>query len=745
MADPMSKLIVGNDEFEIVDASARSDIDDLNTAISSETDARIDEDDIINARIDNIIALPDGSTTADAELTDIRIGANGITYSSAGDAVRSQFDDVTRDLDRVIVTPVLRNGSGKKSSNSLCISFNSIVPTNGVKGLAAVTDITLPAGYKYHWACLFYSIASGDPTSSNNDQYLISAKDPYIYTTEPWAYFDCPENAAGIVIYMTLRKIDNSAFSALRIANTGTDAISIIPDVTSLHTDTILSELHTVENIRSSVYNLPWSQGTLNSSGNESDSQTRIRTDFIFLPAGSSISFTVNSGFSYEIDYYTAQKQFLRSESWFYDAKTIESTTDNYIRILLRYNNNANITVDLVSNITIVTVCPIVNEIKKIAVLSDDTNTGDAEKAGLVNLSEYNTYVSGYDPNPVSKKANLTLMVCSDVHGAAGQWNRFINKGNLRKNFIDCSICLGDIVGANPDSDLTFYNPAASLIPLLTVIGNHDVAQNNNVGIDTETAFSRYIAPLVNQNFIDTETPYYYKDFDSYKVRIIVLYEYEGAATTESATSDNFYRYMTSTQLQWFADTLYSTPNDYSVIVMLHQIVYYNPVIVDNTFTEPEMYRKVNNAFTSGYGYLFNKMSGDAIGDIVNAFKSGTNINQSYTASIGGLTKTSTVVKDFSQRSAGNFICYLGGHSHAAFVVKNGTYNDQLQILLPSASDSPYQRSNDDIRPYTDVDNYYFIGIDTTNKLVKVYKAGYQITQGMVNRNYISIKYDTNN
>ena len=92
------------DAREAADAVLDGKIDSNTTAISSESNARQVADASLSARIDNIASLPEGSTTADAELMDIRIAGNGETYETAGEAVRGQFDQIT-DKMSFIVSP----------------------------------------------------------------------------------------------------------------------------------------------------------------------------------------------------------------------------------------------------------------------------------------------------------------------------------------------------------------------------------------------------------------------------------------------------------------------------------------------------------------------------------------------------------------------------------------------------------------------------------------------------------------
>lgn len=52
----------------------------------------------LSNRMDTFTRLSEGSTTGDAELQDIRVGANGTTYDTAGNAVRGQYSQLKEDL-----------------------------------------------------------------------------------------------------------------------------------------------------------------------------------------------------------------------------------------------------------------------------------------------------------------------------------------------------------------------------------------------------------------------------------------------------------------------------------------------------------------------------------------------------------------------------------------------------------------------------------------------------------------------
>lgn len=366
-----------------------------------------------------------------------------------------------------------------------------------------------------------------------------------------------------------------------------------------------------------------------------------------------------------------------------------------------------------------------------------------------------------------------------------------IHLGDMEGSFMTTIDNMGDFINAELEAKKPFYN----------VIGNHEAGTINRVGFvpSKQHMYDVFIQPLVDNGYLAEGEYiegdcYYYHDFASHNIRLIVLNDFDGPLTlderywvpveydpssplmtynttyevgsvirmqyyTESCfrciqeattgpnqtnPSEEEPRYephpknriISATQAQWFLDTLLATPADYSVIVATHQVFSKNTT----TYTESKFCQNINATGGTSHTTL---MVEDFIADAVNAFMTGT----SYTGTVhhtgvSGNEYNYTVSADFTNKNSGTqFLCYLGGHTHKDLVWRHDTYTHQWMIApICSNADSCIQCPTADIRRAR-VDGYDYdcittIAFNSQARTISLTKLGVNVTEEMTPRDY---------
>ena len=139
-----------------IGAGAATDIANLqNRVTTTETDINV-----LDSRMDEFASLPSGSTSGDAELIDIRVAADGTTYTTAGDAVRGQVGNIKEELnifDELLTTTTgdwLQGGLSP--STGAGVSSNSYLRSSQFYTYKQVKRIKSTDSSTYHFSVFVY-------------------------------------------------------------------------------------------------------------------------------------------------------------------------------------------------------------------------------------------------------------------------------------------------------------------------------------------------------------------------------------------------------------------------------------------------------------------------------------------------------------------------------------------------------------------------------------------------------------
>lgn len=338
----------------------------------------------------------------------------------------------------------------------------------------------------------------------------------------------------------------------------------------------------------------------------------------------------------------------------------------------------------------------------------------------------------------------LSILVTTDVHSAWKRLNAAIDYLNTIPS-LDGGCCLGDIIrGDSFYEDSEPYNAAVAACnkPWFTVIGNHDTGLSVDPELcgTTEQVVEKFITP--NEGKAGQEgltVPYYYYDWETYKIRMIVMYNYESPLLQK----DDKYIFTRGNdcydqvQINWLIETLNNTPAEYAVVILQHAQPEASIPLYSN-FTQP--YVSLCGCGSGGYNGASIK------GDIINAWIYGKALTKTYQpeAKFGGILPEIKVNADFTSRGKGEFICYLVGHVHFDIVSQLKEHPEQITISFVATTAGNVLNAGGDlprVQGDRSEDAITVVSFDRPNKVINLVRIGSTKTVYMIDRTMTSIPY----
>lgn len=577
-----------------------------------------------------------------------------------------------------LITPTLRNGTITNPSNANAISSQYVLASKGAKKVKITINKPKIDGNTYLLSFATFSQSGGASSAST---YRLYYADPYLYTKSNFWIID-------------LEQIDNFAFS---IFEYDTDKNYVSLRIATLGNCITVQYIYETDNkIIPSISN-----GSLGNTSNPN----YVRNNMVIpLPQNvKSIVVNLKNTTGENITWNTYGL-------WFYNTINISSASPaKRVTYIDDANLNGNSRIEIQGEL-------IRPEAKSFALTISATLNNALYPLRSINLCEMMEITYYYFPNSIYNNAinfgttrnlynarhcnaPLTIAHFSDIHAESIPYTRILNYIE-QYNIVDDIICTGDMVSNQSGSISTWWAKN-----VLTCIGNHDTASYSG-GVYDWTALSMadrdayYIAPFESEWGIThtSGTSYYYKDYTTQKVRLIVMdvMLYEASDQTQAAT-----------QTAWLENLLADAiTNSLHVLIAIH-CPHGGATALDCTFS------KYNATTMPTY--------------------SDCNTPQTIIDTIGNAITSGL-----------KFIGYICGHTHQDGIWDAENNRKQLMYCVTSAATSVANTWNSDQDRTHEEDAFNLITIDTENTLVKIIRGGgADIDNRMRTRKAICFNYST--